>query len=31
MGWNGRTPTAERSFADLSSASGLVELGLEEA
>jgi hypothetical protein len=30
-GWNRRTPTAARSFADLSSASGLVELvGPEE-
>jgi len=31
LGWDGRTPIAARSFADLSSASGLVELGLEEA
>lgn len=31
LGWDGRTPIAARSFADLSSASGLVELGPEEA
>ena len=31
LGRDGRTPIAARSFADLSWASGLVELGLEEA
>lgn len=31
LGRDGRTPIAARSFAVLSSASGLVEFGLEEA